>query len=149
MVRQTQAWLDNYVANGGKVASGHQAKAPKPPPGITGIGQPPTPRGMNKTEARYAAEILEPAYRAEEILFYKFEGIRIKIGQHKRQAKYYKPDFVVMRADRVIEIHETKGEHITRAGQDNFSAAVEAMPIYVYKMIQYANGTWQLIREHN
>lgn len=59
---------------------------------------------MNKTEEAYAAE-LELQKRAGMILWYKFEGIKLRLADNT----FYTPDFVVMVADGVIECRETKG----------------------------------------
>lgn len=58
----------------------------------------------NKTEAAYMA-LLEARKRAGEILWYRFEGITLKLAQDTR----YTPDFFVLAADGSLECHETKG----------------------------------------
>ena len=60
---------------------------------------------MNKTEARYQAEILEPRKQAGEIAWYRFEGITLKLAPDTR----YTPDFFVMLANGELEAHEVKG----------------------------------------
>lgn len=62
------------------------------------------PGKTNKTEARYK-EYLEQLKRAGEILWYKFEGIKLRLADNT----FYTPDFCVMAADGVIECHEVKG----------------------------------------
>ncbi len=59
---------------------------------------------MNKTEAAYAQK-LELHKRAGEVLWYAFEGVTLKLADGCR----YTPDFAVMLADGVIEMHEVKG----------------------------------------
>lgn len=59
---------------------------------------------MNKTEAAYGAE-LSYLQMAGEIQWYAFEGLTFKLADNTR----YTPDFVVMRADGLIECHEVKG----------------------------------------
>jgi hypothetical protein len=61
---------------------------------------------MNKTEAAYAAEVLEPLKMAGEILAYWFEEWKWRL---KAKALWYTPDFVVMRKDGTLEVHEVKG----------------------------------------
>jgi hypothetical protein len=64
-----------------------------------------TPPGKtNKTEARYG-EYLEQLKRAGEVLWYKFEGVKLRLADNT----FYTPDFCVMAADGVIECHEVKG----------------------------------------
>lgn len=59
---------------------------------------------MNKTEAEYARH-LELLKRAGEIVYYKFDGVNLRLADKT----FYKPDFLVMRTDGSIEIHEVKG----------------------------------------
>jgi len=58
----------------------------------------------NKTEQAYEA-MLEGMRIAGEVLWYKFEGITLKLADNTR----YTPDFFVMRNDGQLECHETKG----------------------------------------
>lgn len=60
---------------------------------------------MNNLEARYAAQVLEPMKRSGEIIEYWFERFTFKIAQDCR----YTPDFVLLKADGLLECHETKG----------------------------------------
>lgn len=60
---------------------------------------------MNRTEAAYR-DHLEAEKRAGRILEFWFEHIKLKIAGN---ACGYTPDFMVMRADGVIELHEVKG----------------------------------------
>lgn len=60
---------------------------------------------MNKTEAAYAADALEPRKQAGEIADYWFERFTFKLADDCR----YTPDFVVMLANGELECHETKG----------------------------------------
>lgn len=59
---------------------------------------------MNKTEAEYD-DYLEGDERSDLILWRKFEGIKLRLADNT----FYTPDFAVMRADGVIELHEVKG----------------------------------------
>lgn len=59
---------------------------------------------MNKTEARYAAH-LELRKHAGEVLWYKFEGIKLRLAEKT----FYTADFVVMLAGGQLELHEVKG----------------------------------------
>lgn len=60
---------------------------------------------MNKTEAAYAADVLEQRKQAGEIVSYWFERFTFKLADDCR----YTPDFVVMLASGELECHETKG----------------------------------------
>lgn len=59
---------------------------------------------MNKTEQAYA-QSLEARKAAGGILWYRFEGIKLRLADNT----FYSPDFVVMLADGTLECHEVKG----------------------------------------
>jgi len=59
---------------------------------------------MNKSEAAYGAQ-LELLKRAGEIQWYRFEGVKLRLADNT----FYTPDFAVMSADGVMEMHEVKG----------------------------------------
>jgi hypothetical protein len=59
---------------------------------------------MNKTEAAYAAR-LELLKRAGEVIWYRFEGIKLRLAGNT----FYSPDFAVMAKDGIVEMHEVKG----------------------------------------
>jgi hypothetical protein len=59
---------------------------------------------MNGMEKRYAA-YLETRRLVGEILMWKFEAIKLKLAR----ATFYNPDFLVMKPDFRLELHETKG----------------------------------------
>ena len=59
---------------------------------------------MNNTEAEYAQR-LELQMRAGEILWYRFEAIKLVLPGNV----FYTPDFMVMGKDNAVEIHEVKG----------------------------------------
>lgn len=59
---------------------------------------------MNKTEAAYA-ENLQRRMLAGEVLWFKFEGIKLRLAD----ATFYSPDFAVMVDSGQMEMHEVKG----------------------------------------
>jgi len=59
---------------------------------------------MNKTEAAYA-EYLKSLAMAGEVVWWRFEGIKLRLADNT----FYTPDFDVMKADGMMEIHEVKG----------------------------------------
>lgn len=59
---------------------------------------------MNQTEAAYA-RVLETRLRAGEILWYRFECIRLRLANKTS----YTPDFLVLLANGELEVHEVKG----------------------------------------
>lgn len=60
---------------------------------------------MNKTEARYA-EYLKQKKISGEIADYWFGCIKFKIAD---KACWYTPDFLVIKPDGLVELHEVKG----------------------------------------
>lgn len=59
---------------------------------------------LNKTEQAYA-DRLRALELAGEILWHKFEGIKLRLADNT----FYTPDFAVLAADGVMELHEVKG----------------------------------------
>ncbi|MEW3279069.1 DUF1064 domain-containing protein [Escherichia coli] len=59
---------------------------------------------MNKTESAYCQH-LELRKRAGEIVWYRFEGIKLRLADNT----FYTPDFAVMLATGEMELHEVKG----------------------------------------
>ena len=60
---------------------------------------------MNRTEASYEASVLEPGVQAGEIAWYRFEGVKLRLADNT----FYTPDFAVMRANGLMQMHEVKG----------------------------------------
>jgi len=59
---------------------------------------------MNKTEAAYANH-LEVMKQVGAVIWFKFEGMKLRLADNT----FYTPDFAVMAADGVMEMHEVKG----------------------------------------
>lgn len=62
------------------------------------------PGKMNQTEKAYA-EHLSSLQHAGEILWFRFEGIKLRLADNT----FFTPDFAVLAADGVMELHEVKG----------------------------------------
>jgi len=62
------------------------------------------PGDMNKTEAAYDIT-LQGLQSTGEIVWRKFEGIKLRLADNT----FYSPDFLVLRADGLLEVHEVKG----------------------------------------
>lgn len=62
------------------------------------------PGAMNNTEKAYAAH-LDLLHKAGEVLWFRFEGLKLRLADNT----FYTPDFAVMAADGVMELHEVKG----------------------------------------
>lgn len=96
---------------------------------------------MNKTEAAYAQE-LEARKNAQELLWYVFEGVTLKLADGCR----YTPDFAVLRADGVMEMHEVKGYWQDDA-KAKIKVAADKFPfkfIAVYKRPKKDGGGWKV-----
>ena len=59
---------------------------------------------MNKTESAYDAHLALQQH-AGAIVWRKFEGLKLRLADNT----FYTPDFAVMAADGVMELHEVKG----------------------------------------
>ena len=77
---------------------------------------------MNKTESAYR-DHLEALLHAGEILWYRFEGVTLKLADGCR----YTPDFVLMNREGWIECHEVKG-HWQDDARVKIKVAAEMFP---------------------
>jgi len=81
---------------------------------------------MNKLEAEYAAK-LELEKHAGEILWYKFEGIKLRLADNT----FLTVDFAVLTKDMALEMREIKGHW-----QDDARAKMKiAADMYPFKFI--------------
>ncbi|HEM7501309.1 DUF1064 domain-containing protein [Klebsiella aerogenes] len=96
---------------------------------------------MNKTETAYAQQ-LELRKRYEEIAWYRFEGIKLRLADNT----FYTPDFAVMLAGGQMELHEVKG-YWTDDARVKTKVAAEQYPfriIGVTKLPAKAGGGWKV-----
>lgn len=94
---------------------------------------------MNQTERRYE-EILKARMYAGEILWYRFEALRLRIGEDNA---WYCPDFLVMTKDLTLEIHEIKGAFVREASIVRLKAAATLYPFRVW-LCKYAKSQWSI-----
>lgn len=87
---------------------------------------------MNKTEIAYAS-VLEGLKRAGNILWYRFEGLKLRLADNT----FYTPDFAVMRDDGVMECHEVKGFWMDDA-RVKIKVAAEMYPFRFYAVKERA-----------
>jgi hypothetical protein len=92
------------------------------------------PGEMNKSEANYA-KFLELRKQAGEILWYKFEGMKFRLADNT----FYTPDFAVLRADGVLEMHEYKGFWLDDA-RIKIKVAAELYPVVFIGVQKAANS---------
>lgn len=79
----------------------------------------------NRTEQAYA-DLLEARRLAGEILAWHFHPFHIRLANRA----FYRVDYLVVAADRTLEIHEVKGGHITERGQLKIRLAAHALPYF-------------------
>lgn len=116
------------------------------------VAQPPkargairTPKAMNKTEASYEAH-LSLRKRLGEVLWYRFEGITLKLADDTR----YTADFAVLMADGRLELHDCKAlwrgakrPHIEDDALVKLRMAAETFPLTIRSVWALANGEWE------
>lgn len=85
---------------------------------------------MNKTEAAYAAH-LEARLRAGEILWYRFEGIKLRLANNC----FLTVDFALMTASGQLEMHDVKGARAIFSDDSKvkMKVAAEAYP-FVFRV---------------
>lgn len=96
---------------------------------------------MNKTESEYY-QYLKTLERANEILWFKFEGLKFKLADNT----IYTPDFVVMNKDRLIELHEVKGYWMDDA-RVKIKVAADMYPfkfLAIKKKAKKLGGGWEI-----
>lgn len=96
---------------------------------------------MNKTESEYY-QYLKTLERANEILWFKFEGLKFKLANNTT----YTPDFVVMNKDGLIELHEVKGYWIDDA-RVKIKVAADMYPfkfMAIKKRTKKLGGGWEI-----
>ena len=97
---------------------------------------------MNKTESAYCQH-LELRKRAGEIVWYRFEGIKLRLADNT----FYTPDFAVMLATGEMELHEVKGGFWTDDARVKTKVAADQYPfrfIGVTVKPKKAGGGWNI-----
>jgi len=92
---------------------------------------------MNKTERLYSEE-LERQKNAGEIKRWWFEAINLRIGENC----FYKPDFLVMTKENVLELREVKGWMADDA-LVKIRAISEKYP-FPLKVVKLVKGKWEI-----
>lgn len=104
----------------------------------------PPPNGMSRTERQYAAH-LEMLWRAGEIVRFDREPCGLRLGTRC----VYWPDFRVVRADGLIELHEVKGRsgHAFYAKEDawiKLKVAAALHPMFAFRVVwPREGGGWE------
>lgn len=94
------------------------------------------PRGMNKTEAKYADE-LALRQKVGEVQWWAFEPMSLKLAD----GASYKPDFGVLLADSTFEFVEIKGEHWREAARVRIKVATKTYWMFRFRAVQYKRGS--------
>jgi len=92
---------------------------------------------MNKTEARYVTEVLDPQKYTKEILDWMYEPFNIRLADKT----FYRVDFLVITS--VVEFHEVKGAFIRDDAIVKWKVAAEQFPWFKWVLAQYKRG-WQI-----
>jgi predicted nuclease of restriction endonuclease-like RecB superfamily len=95
---------------------------------------------MNQTEAEFAA-FLERGKQAGEILWYTFEGIRLRLADNT----FYVPDFQALHKDLSLVIYEVKG-FWTEKARVKIKVAADKFPfifIAAMKVPKKNGGGWK------
>jgi hypothetical protein len=132
----TEAQLAEHLARTGKPAKSVPISSSSPPRFALGrlkAGQ------MNRTEAAYASH-LDLLKTAGEILWYRFEGIKLRLADNT----FLTVDFAVMMADGTLEMHECKG-YMEEDANVKLKVAAASYPfrfILVRKKAEKDGGGW-------
>jgi len=88
---------------------------------------------MNKTEARYA-DYLESLRQKGVIASWAFEAIKLRLADRT----FYTPDFLIVTAERLIELHDVKGRAGSGPGgwmddaRVKIKVAAEQFPMFLF-----------------
>jgi hypothetical protein len=96
---------------------------------------------LNKTEEAYRQH-LEVRKFAGEIAWYRFEGIKLRLADKT----FYTPDFAVMLANGVLQLHEVKG-FWTDDARVKTKVAADQYPIQIIAVTaktKKAGGGWAI-----
>jgi hypothetical protein len=111
-MRWSEQQLADYLEKTGTPAAAPRVDVSDPPfaapkptalQAMQALGRLPVGK-MNKTEKQYDGHLAQLKY-AGKILWHEFEAIKLRLADNT----FYTPDFAVMAADGVIELHEVKG----------------------------------------
>jgi hypothetical protein len=97
------------------------------------------PRGKkNKPEAAYELEVLEPQLHAGEILFYRFEAIKLRLADNT----FLTVDFPVITAAGELEFREVKGRW-TDDARAKIKVAAAQFPWRFYAIHRVGRHGWR------
>ncbi len=93
---------------------------------------------MNKTEERYARQVLEPRRMAGELVAYRFEAFTLRFGK----GCTWTPDYYVLHSDMAVELIDVKG---TRKGDEQaqrfkIRLAAQEWPEFLFSIAREQRG---------
>lgn len=103
------------------------------------------PKGQkNKTEQAYEDQYLKPCLHAGEILWYRFEGIKLRLADNT----FLTVDYAVLRRDGLLEMVDVKGgpRVFTEDARVKMKVAAETYPFMfsvVYPVSKKDGGGWK------
>ena len=103
---------------------------------IRGRARQHTPGRMNKTEEKYAKEMLETRILAGEVVAYWFDSHKLRLADNT----WYTPDFMVQLASGEIEYHEIKG-HWEDDARVKIKVAASLYP-FRFLAVRRVKGQW-------
>lgn len=143
-IRWTPEQLEAHQARRASLEAIEPPQAPTVDP-LSAMVAKGTPRAskMNKLEAAYAQH-LDALRHAGKVLWWKYEAVGLRLADKT----FYHPDFMVLTADGVLEIHETKG-FMQDDANVKLKVAACSFP-FVFRLVKRAakkdGGDW-LIKE--
>lgn len=99
---------------------------------------PPEYLGMNKLERRFLDEQITPRILAGEWLRWRYEDIRLRIGD----GAWYTPDFYTVDIAGRVHFHEIKG-HMREAARVRLLSAVRQFREYGWHLWTYPDRQWK------
>lgn len=94
---------------------------------------------MNKTEQAYA-DRLEHQRRAGDILWWRFEPFNLNLAPKLKC--FYKPDFLVLDKNSILEVHEVKG-YWTDDARIKIKIAASLYP-FKFFAVKAGRGGWEV-----
>lgn len=125
--------MSTLRADLGRILGGRKASAR----GLSAVGVRPASSkdDMNKLEAEYAAFLdLDPS-----VVFWSFQAMKLRIAKRT----WYTPDFLVMRKNGRLQIHETKG-HWEDDARVKWKVIRELFPFEVFAITKEKGGGFKI-----
>lgn len=103
---------------------------------------PPLKDAMSSYERRFVSEVLRPRLLARDILYYRFESIKIRLAGDT----WYTPDFDVMTSTGIHIFYEVKGRWFDDA-RVKFKVAAEQYPDSLFVAVTVDKKTKRFLYE--